>query len=127
MFSIITKKEDPVIRLNSNKPKLLWTGNWSGGSITVPNTDEYDVFAVTVFSSGNRILATKNSTKNRVTGILGAALSSNNNQYIDIITASISGNTWTLTNKHEVAHVSNGNHSPTAIAFSEIYGVVKSF
>lgn len=32
--------------------KTLWTGSWSSGSITVPDSDKYSAFAITVDGYG---------------------------------------------------------------------------
>lgn len=102
---------------------LLWSGNWTSGSITVPNTSNYRIFLV--IQGGQVVQCIRRFTGLYIDGsaIIGAT---NGSQFIKSFSASINGNTWTYRWANEITHTPSSNHSTatTGQAITEIYGLL---
>lgn len=104
--------------------KQLWSGTWSNGAITVPNTDKY--FAFIVSQNGSPLLAVKAGNIIRGFGITGQ--NDNNTAYTRAFGASLSGNTWTLQYNNYLVHTESGNHNAGATSkITEIIGLVPNW
>lgn len=103
--------------------QTLWTGSWSSGSITVPDTDKYKIFII--MQGGQSVLVIKRSTNLYVDGftLIG---SSSGTQYVKSFSAAINNNTWTYRWANEIAHNVSSNHGAArnGEVITEIIGLV---
>ncbi len=106
---------------------LLWEGSWSSGSVEVPRSADYTVFAVTNTSGMIAVVMRVNDT------IVGGSLnftgsSSEPRQTGYVFKASVSGDTWTMQATQYMIHIPSGNHNAgTGIIGSpatKIYGLL---
>lgn len=74
--------------------KVLWTGNWSSGSINVPQLSTYSVIALSIRDNFARIICTKNGNVFR--GIGGCAWTGGESGSIYFFNGTISGDTFTM-------------------------------
>lgn len=74
--------------------KVLWTGNWSSGSIEVPELSTYSVIALSIHDNFARIICTKNGNVFR--GIGGCAWTGGESGSIYFFNGTISGDTLTM-------------------------------
>ena len=119
--SVITSNNIATAKSNLGIGKSLWNGTWSSGTITVPNTDDYSVFQITLDGQGTSILAMK--TGSYIRGIGGHPTSSAVS--IQNFAASFSGNTWTLSKANVFIHTPSGNHgSAETKSVERIKGIV---
>lgn len=73
---------------------VLWEGEWSSGTITVPNTSRYTGFQIFMVGISSTILAMKHV--DRIRGLGGFASEENSNITTYSFSASYSGDTWTF-------------------------------
>lgn len=116
-MSVIQGSADDIVLYGG--ASTLWSGTWSSGSITVPNTDKYRLFQITMSGQGTTVLAMKNGTYIR--GIGGYSSGSSIINYY--FSATISGNTWTFVSCESLNQTSS-NASPTDVAVTSIVGII---
>lgn len=125
----VTAVKKDVEQLNatgnhSEHKKLLWSGSWSSGNITVPNTANYSLFLIDG-GGYDAVLAWKFTSTSEIRGIGGYYHGIENAQYIVGFEASFSGNTWTLDNYYRMYHYTSGSHSAAAAKTAvKIYGLL---
>ena len=105
---------------SNTKPRLLWSGTWTSGSISVPDASKYSILifvnnygTASGIVLGNSINAfgIKNDTDDQVTCAIAATISA-------------SGNTISLTNAYALRHTSGSDHATVAtITITAIYGI----
>lgn len=101
--------------------KVLWTGTWSSGSITVPNTEDYLAYLITL--KDQAIIAIRDEANQNIRGMMTAPTSAN--QWIRSFVCNYSGNTWSSMIGYELAHSTTGAHSGKADgAVTKIVGLV---
>jgi hypothetical protein len=104
-----------------NVRKLLWSGSWSGGNLTVPGFQNYRLYEVGFAGTDMRALAFRSTTY--FLGIGGVNTGGGN----DTVTfgATYSGNTLTFLGALRLSHVPGGNHrAGTTYAVSAVYGLL---
>lgn len=122
-----TGASDPVnARSNLGLMKKLWEGNWSTGSITVPNFQNYSLivlrsktaegsvqnFTMIGFKAGGALRA------------LGGQASELGNQYILAADITYDGNVLSALYTSAYSHVAGGNHNgSTKFNIYQIYGI----
>lgn len=110
--------ESAGARTNLGFMKQLWSGAWSEGSITVPDTDKYSIFKIAMQGQGTTILAVKQAQYIRG----GNSYSSETPVVIFYHFAAVfSGNTWEY-----VACNNNklGSESLSTLTVTAIWGVL---
>lgn len=104
------------------RPKLLWSGSWSSGSITVNEFSDYKLLLVQT-SDGDSALCWKDGSLMLGGGLY--PLSGTSGQMAYSVRASFSTNTLTMQNSYAIVHGISGQHSGqygrTVIA---IYGLL---
>jgi len=107
----------------ANVRKLLWSGSWSSGDITVPGTANYTEFMVEAGSdSAGAVSIPCLKTPTSIKGIGGWMHPSG--QLICAFWSTFSGDTWTLAEFAREYHTPSGNHSAkTAMSVTAIYGM----
>lgn len=93
--------------------KTLWSGTWSSGSITVPDTDKYRTF---IIKFGTQYMTAIRNLDDSITGTLFFASNNGQNVYQNLFTATVSGNRWTFKTQTQFCHYGSGGHS----AFQQI-------
>ena len=103
--------------------KLLWEGNWSSGTISIPETSQYKLFMFyTETTSGGTMGTPILGMKHGNTYLRGVGgYNSSSALYISGLAITLSGNTWTF-----VECVSNnfGTNAKTDIIIVSIYGLI---
>ena len=103
----------------SNRYQSLWTGTWSSGSITVPNSSKYHSFIVI---SGNIPIVCYRNSAGRISG--ASATTPDNTRYDRLFAATADGDVWTMNWIKELRHNANSNHSAfTTSNVTEIIGL----
>lgn len=77
--------------------KLLWSGNWSSGEITVPGLNDYTVFRVDYTTTGTGVLAVREGIYFRGGNFFSTA---DGSTYLVDISATINGEKLTYINSH---------------------------
>lgn len=98
----------------------LWTGSWSSGDITVPDTDKYTMFLIKLANYSLYIPAIKYSSNIRGLGGYAAADSVISAQFA----GTFSGNTWTLANANSMIHKPDGSQTLAARNVEKIIGLI---
>lgn len=88
--------------------KTLWSGSWSEGSITVPDTAKYRTFLI---KFGTRYMFAINNGGNRIVGTYFFVSNNGQNIYQNQFEADISGNTWSIHSQTQVGHLGGAGHS----------------
>ena len=104
----------------SLKDKVLWTGSWSSGSITVPDTDKYSEFKVNV---GARYVHAIRSG-DQLHGTMSFRGSDGTVIYQNVFSANISGNSWTISGHGQMGHRMTSDHGSfgNTLIVTEIIG-----
>ena len=106
----------------AQKPKLLWSGSWTSGSITVGDFSSYKLLLVQT-TDGDSALCWKDGSL-----LLGGGLyplSGSGGQMAYSFRAGFSANTLTLQNSYALVHGINGQHSGQyGRTVSAIYGLL---
>lgn len=104
------------------KPKLLWSGSWSSGSITVNEFSDYKLLLVQT-SDGDSALCWKDGSLMLGGGLY--PLSGTSGQMAYSVRASFSANTLTMQNSYAIVHGISGQHSGQyGRTVSAIYGLL---
>lgn len=103
--------------------KMLWSGDKTTGSITVPGIDNYDVISAEINSYWHPVIMKKNSYGNYVgIGTSGATSQVNT---VTIVLTKTGTDTYTI-NTYAVSHVNGGAHSgisQNAFGITKIIGI----
>lgn len=113
-----------IISLNETaiKGKLLWSGSWNSGTITVSDFDKYSLFQVQFTWQATDAIAFKHSGFFRGMGGYTTATPTITTFQIN---ASISGTVLTMVALNAIDHLSNGAHSTASgLSVSNIIGLV---
>ena len=104
-------------------PVTLWSGNWSSGSITVPDTDRYNYFGVLTTGGVMNIVA-----KNGATGLRGCSgywNTDNDALYVEGFVASHNGDIWTWVACAGLYHYATASNSvKNSRSVTAIYGLI---
>lgn len=104
------------------RDKTLWSGNWSSGSITVPNTSNYRLFKIGMSGLGTAMIAVRHDP--HIRGIGGYSTDEPRVTTYQF-SATYSGNVWTLVACNSIVHEKSGGHSGiTERVITSIVGVV---
>lgn len=106
----------------AQKPKLLWSGSWSSGSITVPGFSSYKLFLFQT-TDGDAALCWVDF------GILLGGglypLAGDGGQMSYGVRAGVNGNTLSMQNTYAIVHGIGGHHSNKyGRTVSAIYGIL---
>lgn len=100
----------------------LWSGNWSSGSITVPNTSNYHIFKIGMSGQGTAVLAVKQSP--HIRGIGGYTTDGHVITTYQF-TATYSEDEWTLVMCDSIAHNTSAGHGGASTrTITSIVGVI---
>lgn len=100
--------------------KTLWTGTWSSGSITVPDSDKYSAFIITM--EGYGLIGVMNGPRTFVSGF-NIATGTGSPQYMRIVGIDVNGTTWTKRYFSSMAHNGSGNHA-AAVTDKSVVSIV---
>lgn len=92
----------------AQKPKLIWSGSWSSGSITVSEFSSYK-FLLAQTSDGDSAICWKDGSLMFGGGLY--PLSGSAGQMTYSLRASFSGNSLTMENSYAIVHGISGQHS----------------
>lgn len=118
-----TNADDARANLNAAiAPKELWSGSWESGTLTVADTDKYNLFMLWMSGSGTSILAVKHGT--HIRGIGGYSSAAKSIIYYQFA-ATVSGNTWTHVACNAMNHLPGSAHGELSesITISAVYGL----
>ena len=122
-----TTSKMTIDRINPGK-KQLWTGTCAvGATITVPNTSDYDLFAIRLGDDGGTytqsVLAYKSG--NEISGVGGWSGTASKSKDLQFVTFTANGNSWHLEDCEYHYVYSDGSLSArTRVNVREIYGVI---
>lgn len=107
---------------DSFRAKLLWSGSWSSGSITVPDFDKYRLFQIGLEGAGAPIITAKHGTYLRGIGGFTTEAPTIITYHLGI---TFSGNTLTWVACNGFSHVPSGSHgSISSNGISGITGII---
>lgn len=105
----------------AQKPKLLWSGSWSSGTITVSEFSSYK-FLLAQTSDGDSAICWKDGSLMLGGGLY--PLSGSSGQMAYSLRASFSANSLTMQNSYAIVHGINGQHSDKySRTVNAIYGL----
>lgn len=108
--------------------KTLWSGSITSGNITVPGTDKYAAYAVSI--SGTVCLALRDGNAVSAYGISASTVATSAQQFIKAAVFSISGDTWTLVRAKQTNHnetTTAHSLSSTAMQITKIIGLIPNW
>ena len=124
LYAVIGESAYPIYHEgNRMQTKLLWSGSWNTGGISVPGLSDYTVFYVDVATAGTGILAVKETDYFRGGNLY---TDTNGTTYMATIAASVNGERLVYQNCHSRSITSAGVVGPgeAELAVAAIYGVV---
>lgn len=95
----------------------LWSGSWSSGSITVPNTNRYWIYRIGMDNQGTAVIGVRYGS--HIRGLGGNASTAN---YTVFLACTYSGDTWTYSKCHYLNHTTGNNSAELTIV--NIVGLV---
>ena len=103
--------------------KLLWEGNWSSGTISIPETSQYTLFMMyTLTSTGSAMATPILGMKYNTSWIRGlGAYNSSTTLFISTVAITLSGNSWEL---QQVISNNFTSDVKSNIIISRIYGLI---
>ena len=106
------------------RPKLLWSGSWSSGTITVPGFTDYLIFLIKS-SSGDMAVCWFDVGTSYKLLLGGAQYALNATQQLHFtFRASFNGDTLTLQHAYALEHTYNAGHTASySRSISQIYGL----
>lgn len=106
------------------RPKLLWSGSWSSGTITVPGFTDYLIFLIKS-SSGDMAVCWFDVGENYKLLLGGAQYALNATQQLHFtFRASFNGDALTLQHAYALEHTYNAGHTASySRSISQIYGL----
>lgn len=108
----------------AQKPKLLWSGSWTSGSITVGDFSSYKLLLVQT-TDGDSALCWKDGSLMLGGGLY--PLSGTSGQMAYSVRASFSGNRLTMQNSYAIVHGISEQHSGQyGRTVSAIYGLLSN-
>lgn len=103
LFSIL----NGICQYIAARNKTLWSGSWSEGSMTVPDTAKYRTFLI---KFGARYMFAINNGGNRIVGTYFFVSNNGQNIYQNQFEADISGDIWTIRSQTQVGHLGGAGH-----------------
>lgn len=106
--------------------KTLWTGTLAAGeTVTVPESANYQLFAIYCTDQGSAVIAVRRSDGTNFIRGSGVAQVAGGNAYFLGINITASGNSWKLTAAKNVTHAAGSSHSAaTDMTVSKIIGLL---
>ena len=107
--------------IKNNNMKELWSGSWNSGSITVQNSDKYNVF---VICSDDIAIVCARLPDDSINGI-SATATSQSVTWTKAVKIQTNGTTWTLTNSSVMSHQGSAAHGgASAVTIDRIFGLI---
>lgn len=114
-------KTVPEAKNNLGIGTELWSGSWSSGDITVPDTDKYTMFLVRISNYSAYFPVIKYS--NHLRG-LGGYSSAESSTITLGFSGTFSGDTWTFVGANSTVQKSDGTHTLTTRSVQKIIGLI---